>query len=221
MATPRRPLQEISSNSTIRKELSPYQRGILVGASRAGAKLSEISQALSIPKSTIYNTLKIDLERDNGKSKLEPAGHSLILVVMSVKSYDLYAYHRNQHMTTFRRNVGLICRPLHLKGFWRSIVSRIGELKSDQPSQRRQPGRGISGVKYDDTGLKRTSWNTCRVTSARQSGVKARRESGYSVRQPRNGRKRWSQPIKRERISWSWSGHAFGGHMGVCTSQTL
>ena len=69
MATPRRPLQEISSNSTIRKELSPYQRGILVRASRAGAKLSEISQALSIPKSTIYDTLKIDLERDNGKSK--------------------------------------------------------------------------------------------------------------------------------------------------------
>jgi hypothetical protein len=69
MATPRRPLQEISSNSTIRKELSPYQRGILVGASRAGTKLSEISQALSVLKLTIHDTLKIDSERDNSKSK--------------------------------------------------------------------------------------------------------------------------------------------------------
>jgi len=69
MAIPRRPLQEISSNSTIRKELSPYQRGILVGASRASAKFSEISQALSVPKSTVHDTLKVDPERDNGKSK--------------------------------------------------------------------------------------------------------------------------------------------------------
>ena len=44
------------------------------------------------------------------------------------------------------------------------------------------------------------------MTSSRRSGVKARRESGYSVRQPRNGRKRWLQPIKRERISQSRSG---------------
>jgi hypothetical protein len=69
MATPRRPLQEISSNSTIKKELSPYQYRILVRASRASTKLSEISQALSILKSTIYNTLKINSERDNSKSK--------------------------------------------------------------------------------------------------------------------------------------------------------
>ena len=59
MATPRRPLQEILSNSTIKMELSLYQHGILVRASRAGTKLSEILQALSIPKSTIHNTLKM------------------------------------------------------------------------------------------------------------------------------------------------------------------
>jgi hypothetical protein len=48
MATPRRPLQEISSNSTIKKELSLYQRRILVRASRAGTKLSEISELLGL-----------------------------------------------------------------------------------------------------------------------------------------------------------------------------
>ena len=69
MATPRRPLQEISSNTTIKKELSPYQRGIIVSATRAGTNVPEISKALSTPKSTIQDTLKLDSQRDNGKSR--------------------------------------------------------------------------------------------------------------------------------------------------------
>ena len=69
MATPRRPLQVISSNSTIKKELSPYQRGIIVRATQAGTNITEISKALSTPKSTIQDTLKLDSQRDNGTSR--------------------------------------------------------------------------------------------------------------------------------------------------------
>jgi hypothetical protein len=110
MATPRRPLQEISSNSTIKKELSPYQRGILVRASRASTKLSEISQALSIPKSTVqYMTLSKSTQNVTmANPNLELAGHCLLLLVISVKSYALYALIQNRHMTMYRRHVGLI-----------------------------------------------------------------------------------------------------------------
>jgi hypothetical protein len=69
MATPRRPLQDISGNSTIKKELSLYQRGIIVGVTQAGANMGEISKAHSTAKSTIQDTLKLNSQRDNGKSR--------------------------------------------------------------------------------------------------------------------------------------------------------
>jgi hypothetical protein len=52
MTTPRRPLQEISNNSTIRKKLSLYQGGALVGASKFCVKQADLARAYNIPKST-------------------------------------------------------------------------------------------------------------------------------------------------------------------------
>jgi transposase len=69
MATPRRPLQEISGNSIKRKELSPYQRGQIVGAARGGMSQAEIAKAFNVAKSTVFDTLFNALERHNGESK--------------------------------------------------------------------------------------------------------------------------------------------------------
>lgn len=72
MATPRRPLGPISGNSTVRKELSPYQRGLIVGQAQKGAKPLEISRDLNIPRTTIISTLELDLLRNEGKSIPRP-----------------------------------------------------------------------------------------------------------------------------------------------------
>ena len=56
MATPRRPLQVISGNSTIKKELSPYQRGIIVGATQAGANITKIQRHF-LPQNRLFRTL--------------------------------------------------------------------------------------------------------------------------------------------------------------------
>jgi hypothetical protein len=57
MSTLRRPLQEISSNSTIRKELSPFQRRLLVGAANIGCIPAQISRDFNVPDSTVRYTL--------------------------------------------------------------------------------------------------------------------------------------------------------------------
>jgi len=46
---PRAPLQSISSNRTSRKELEPFQRGIIVGRFLAGQKKADIQREMNLP----------------------------------------------------------------------------------------------------------------------------------------------------------------------------
>jgi hypothetical protein len=68
MSTPRRPLQEISGNSTIRKELSPFQRGLLVGAANVGCIPAQISKDFNVPDSTVQYTLNSESLSTTSKS---------------------------------------------------------------------------------------------------------------------------------------------------------
>jgi len=64
----RPPSTPISGNAGQRRELTPYQRGIIVGETRRGASLREISSDLKVPRSTVSDTILNSTERDEGKS---------------------------------------------------------------------------------------------------------------------------------------------------------
>lgn len=54
---PRTPLTPISSNRANRKELEPFQRGIIVGRFLTGQKMVDIQHAMDLPYSTIQTTI--------------------------------------------------------------------------------------------------------------------------------------------------------------------
>ncbi|KAG4427824.1 hypothetical protein IFR05_016693, partial [Cadophora sp. M221] len=62
MLRQRQPLGLISGNRVVKKQLTPYQRGLIVGESRGGAKSRGIAKALNVVRSTIsYTLLQEDL----------------------------------------------------------------------------------------------------------------------------------------------------------------
>lgn len=65
---PRRPLARINGNRTIRKELTTYTRGLIIGKHESGVSMTHISQTLGIPLSTVSETIKRNPERINGES---------------------------------------------------------------------------------------------------------------------------------------------------------
>jgi transposase len=65
---PRRPLAQISGNITTNNELSPYLRGLIIGKYDAGVTITQISQILEIPSSTVFNTIQRNSKRNDGKS---------------------------------------------------------------------------------------------------------------------------------------------------------
>ena len=66
---PRAPLGSIDSNVLNRKELSPYQRGILLGCASKGTTTVDIRKQFSLPESTIRTTITRASTRHNGVSK--------------------------------------------------------------------------------------------------------------------------------------------------------
>ena len=50
------------------QDLSPYQRGFIVGLSAVGHKPKAISQSYEIDRTTVHRTLNQQFERSNGKS---------------------------------------------------------------------------------------------------------------------------------------------------------
>jgi transposase len=69
MLLQRRPLSSIDGNATKGKELTPYKRGKIIGASVAGLPNPEIAVALKTPESTVRSTLRYDLQRLNGETR--------------------------------------------------------------------------------------------------------------------------------------------------------
>jgi len=65
---PRHALAPISGNIPYRKELSRYERGVVVGFAGAGVAAPQIVTALSLPKSTILETLSKAPQRLQGIS---------------------------------------------------------------------------------------------------------------------------------------------------------
>ena len=69
MASLRVPLSGISANIQRRRELSPYERGIIVGVSKTTDSATVIAQLTKVPRTTIQSTLLIDSEHDEGTTK--------------------------------------------------------------------------------------------------------------------------------------------------------
>ena len=65
----RSPLQQRDGNSRKAKELTPYQRGKIQGMADKGAGCTTISREYNLPLTTVYNTLRMDTLRDEGKSQ--------------------------------------------------------------------------------------------------------------------------------------------------------
>jgi len=65
---PRRALAPISGNIPRRKELTRYERGVVVGFAGGGVKASQIATELSLPKSTVQETLSKAPQRPQGIS---------------------------------------------------------------------------------------------------------------------------------------------------------
>ena len=81
IATPRRPLTSISGNSTAKKALSPYKRGLVNSMFEGGAKKAAIARYYYLPYSTIKDTIDLAYIRDNGASQYKsgwPLFYSLI-----------------------------------------------------------------------------------------------------------------------------------------------
>ena len=64
----RTPLAPIFANRVQKTELSPYQRGIIVGANRSGAALQEIAEATGLSKATVSSTISRATKRYEGYS---------------------------------------------------------------------------------------------------------------------------------------------------------
>ena len=66
---PLAPLTPISGNRPRKSELTPYERGMIVGAQALGHTPTEIRKALNFTKSTVQTTIQKQSERNNGVSK--------------------------------------------------------------------------------------------------------------------------------------------------------
>ena len=68
MPPDRKALALIKQNHIRNNELSPFRRGLIVGSAWAGAKPAYITEAMSLAKSTIKNTIKLNPLRNEGES---------------------------------------------------------------------------------------------------------------------------------------------------------
>ena len=65
---PREPLSSIDSNIQKRKELTPYERGVIIGKHSTGCGPTKIATNLQIPRTTVQTTLKQEPVHRQGKS---------------------------------------------------------------------------------------------------------------------------------------------------------
>jgi transposase len=80
-------LSSISGNRAFNYQLSPYQRGKIIGLTYSGQKSTDIQGLLNVSRGAIYSTLKLDslgLEGDTQlrsgrpKSYLEATEHKIL-----------------------------------------------------------------------------------------------------------------------------------------------
>jgi transposase len=116
MATPRRILGEVSVNRVSGTELSPFQRGQIIGAAKLGCTTTEISTALNHPPSTIRTTISRDEIRNDGESNLREGRPNALtirqerIVIRFVRTHPKYTYAQvllalgfDVHVSTLKR----------------------------------------------------------------------------------------------------------------------
>ena len=69
MPQPRKPLGVINGNIKKRKELTPFEKGQILGAYLAGATLAKIAEAFCTLNFTIWTTLLLEHLRNDGESR--------------------------------------------------------------------------------------------------------------------------------------------------------
>jgi transposase len=128
MPTQRRPLGEISRNISKRKELSPYIRAQIIGASKCGVNPTQISKQLSIPRSTVQSTLDRDELRNNhtslprsGRPRLSSKQDERLLLRV-VRQFPKYTYKQLRAFTGLKISTFTIRRILrrHHITTWRA-----------------------------------------------------------------------------------------------------
>ena len=83
------PLVSISNNHVRKTELTPYQRGFIVGAHSAGINSFRIHKLTNLSNSIIHLILKNAAERDDGESKPRSDRPFLYLYETNVILFEL------------------------------------------------------------------------------------------------------------------------------------
>src|SRR2546423_12518445 len=96
---PRTPLGSISGNERRWKDLTPYQRGLIIGKFECGFTPTEVAADLKIPLQTIRDTIKFHPERTDGQSKTRSRPR-----LMFETFYVLFDVFLRLRMTVFVRN---------------------------------------------------------------------------------------------------------------------
>lgn len=103
MPTPRRPLGQISSNITNRKELNPSVRGDIKGRTACGQNPPTIARALNIPVSTVRDTVQKVVLRNNNYS-LPRSGRPLSYSKLDLR--NILRFVRTQPKATYAQLKG-------------------------------------------------------------------------------------------------------------------
>ena len=105
----RTPLATISSNRRRNTQLSPYQRGLLVGAITLGATSVDVEKASGVPESTVRTTVSRAAQRHNGETKPRSERPPLLSVRDKRHLIRIARLHPKYTYRELKREAGLDC----------------------------------------------------------------------------------------------------------------
>lgn len=128
---PRTPLRSTSSNRTSRKELEPFQRGIIVGRFLAGQKKADIEREMNLPYTTIQTTIQPISPPPLALVLLALDGQRSFLMLIS----DIF-FHKSSGIPLLKLKISanyLGCPFLHalLHACYKNLGMATGEHKKD------------------------------------------------------------------------------------------
>ena len=94
MPTPHKTLGISDANVQKKKELTPYTRGLIVGAAQSGLSATGIAEQFNLPRSTVSTTLLLRLNsiRDEGLSRARSGNQMHVLIARFEIFYDIRSY---------------------------------------------------------------------------------------------------------------------------------
>ena len=105
----RAPLASISGNRTRNTELSPYQRGIIVGAAASGFTPVRIAKVAGVRESTVRTTIQKASTRNDGESKSRSGRFILLSIRDQRHIVRIVRINPRINYTDLRLQAGLIC----------------------------------------------------------------------------------------------------------------